>query len=381
MNNYKITKNRNHVYLSLILAIIFGILGGILGFMLTKTYSNNDYMSFWGEINLRNQGINGTSLIIQGAKKVVIEQDEKLNEIMLSTKKSLVGLYEKKSPPTNIININDFYNLKNPDTQGTVITSDGWILFSGNNYELLDKIIVIDANNNFYNPDKIIQDPLTDFYFLHLDKINNLPVRPLASADMVEVGKTIFIQSWNNKILTAKISSINLKSDFLKSSSLNENNFDRIYLDKTINEEFYNSSIFDLEGNIIGFVFKNGEIIPAYVFNSVLNSILISGKPNRPKLGIQYIDLSSWATQSDSLPEFGALIYSDNNMPAIEKGGAAEKAGLKSGDVIIGFDNINLNNKINLSKALSMFSAGQVIRLSFWRSGEKFDTDLTLGEF
>jgi serine protease Do len=370
-------KNNISIIHFLILAVIFGALGGFLGFLFFKSYIYKN-PAYWSEINLRNQGINGTSLIIQGAKKVIIEQDEKLAETISSTKKSLVGIYDKKNNLKNdSLGINNYYNLEKSDSQGIAITSDGWILTGKLSQNSSDKIIVIDENKDFYGINKIVNDPLTGFSFLRLDKAKNLPVRPLAGMETLEIGKTVFIQNWKNEVMTAKISSfiIPSSSEFI----IQESDFERIMLDKEIEKRFYNSSVFDLEGNIAGFVSDKGEIIPAYIFNSSLKSILSDESIIRPKIGVKYLDLGKWADSDGELPEFGALIYNEKNLPSVEKGSAADIAGLKTGDVILSLDNITLNNKINLSKALSMFSGNQKINFSYWRNGEKFNSEMTLG--
>jgi len=92
----------------------------------------------------------------------------------------------------------------------------------------------------------------------------------------------------------------------------------------------------------------------------------------RPFIGI-YPEEYHRVNQDDPIPvEVGIRIVD------VIPGHNAEKVGLKSGDVIVGVNDIQITNYPTLTKAISQFKAGDTINLTLYRKGSKFSQSMQL---
>ncbi|MFA6504416.1 MAG: PDZ domain-containing protein, partial [Patescibacteria group bacterium] len=87
------------------------------------------------------------------------------------------------------------------------------------------------------------------------------------------------------------------------------------------------------------------------------------------------------STASDDVtPSRGAWIKEDKRTGrAIVKDGAAEKAGLKSGDVILRVDRDIIDGSSDLSDIILQYRSGSDVTLRVWRIDKEIDVPLKLG--
>ena len=69
--------------------------------------------------------------------------------------------------------------------------------------------------------------------------------------------------------------------------------------------------------------------------------------------------------------ETGVYVYS------VQKGGAAEKAGLQAGDVIVKIGDYEVTGLEDVSAMTKYYNAGDTVTVEFYRGGEKQETELT----
>ena len=106
-----------------------------------------------------------------------------------------------------------------------------------------------------------------------------------------------------------------------------------------------------------------------------MRQILDFGEVRRGLLGvtIQTIDAESAAALGTEA-ENGALIT------GIEPGSAAEDAGLKVDDIIVGVDDRRINNNRELANAIGLKGSGESVLIEFFRSGEIQSVTAELGQ-
>jgi S1-C subfamily serine protease len=79
--------------------------------------------------------------------------------------------------------------------------------------------------------------------------------------------------------------------------------------------------------------------------------------------------------------DYGAwLARGDDGSPAVASGSAAEKAGLKEGDIILEFNGEKISNDNTLSKMINKYNAGDGVSLKILRSGEEKMLEAVLGQ-
>src|SRR5206468_10070456 len=114
--------------------------------------------------------------------------------------------------------------------------------------------------------------------------------------------------------------------------------------------------------------------IPIEVAARIKDEILTTGKVQHAKLGVNLQDVDQGFADSFKLdsPD-GALVAQ------VERGGAAERAGLKSGDVIRKVNGQPVVTGSDLQAVVSIARPGDKVGLDVWREGKLMHLDATLG--
>ena len=115
-----------------------------------------------------------------------------------------------------------------------------------------------------------------------------------------------------------------------------------------------------------------GFSIPASLAQRISEEIIKDGSGSHGLLGASVGDAS--ADQALASVTAGALVKE------VSSGGAAEKAGIKAGDVITAFNGIAVASATDLTAQVRSLAAGSDAKLTVYRDGKTQDIDVTLGE-
>jgi len=365
-------------------SLFSSVLGGVIAY----SYFFNDVYNLpcFGEIEYKN-GLK-PGIVIREAKKVVVEQDVKINEIINNTQTSIVGIFKKVKISSNKesldnqkFSLKEFYYVKDRVGQGLVVTSDGWIMTTFNPYKNKtfneDKFLqnyVVATKDQIYTIDKVLVDKFGPFVFLHIDT-RDLPVKSFADNDEILVGEEVIAVNYELSAWITYISYYGPNKELIKFSD--ENNLE-IKLSNSPNKEFFGAFVFDLSGKVVAFIDSEGNIIPIDNIKNVVNSLLKYQKIKRPSLGIYYIDLQD-LIRYDSNVKKGAIIYNEGKR-AIVKDSVAQKAGLQKGDIIVSINNIYIDKFNDLSSVIQDYLAGDKITITYLRGGKENNVDIILDE-
>ncbi|HQC49892.1 MAG: S1C family serine protease [Patescibacteria group bacterium] len=387
---------KNRLLPMIIVAFVCGFIAGVAGEIITRVYILNDYSIpyFYNEVNLDDLNYNRPGLIIRDAKKVVVNHDVKVAETINSIRPSLVGIYKNlgvngtsatsspATPATTTALVNlEYYKLDEPIFIGLIVTSDGWVAASLP--EALEKTfnikdyVAITADKKIYQLEQIstLKDLPGDLFFFRLAAVNNLTVRKITDQSEISLGQSVLaINDFNNAFLTS-ISSFRKSTALLSSDSLNA----RFSLANDLGDEFKNSFVFDIAGNLVAVISANKEIVPAFSYTRYWQSLLQNGTVTQPFLGVHYLDLSTLKVLGLNM-EKGAWLKSGENLPAIIKNSPAELAGLKEGDIISWINNQEINAYNDLANIISGFNPGDTINITYLRNGEEKIINVKLGE-
>jgi serine protease Do len=132
-----------------------------------------------------------------------------------------------------------------------------------------------------------------------------------------------------------------------------------------------NSQIYSRTGGFQGLAFA----IPVDVAANVQQQLLKTGKVERGRVGVGIQEVSQSLAQSFGLsrPQ-GALIAS------VEAGGPADKAGIKTGDVILAMDGKPVERSNELPPRVANVKPGNKTTFEVWRDGKKQQIAVTVGE-
>jgi serine protease Do len=133
-----------------------------------------------------------------------------------------------------------------------------------------------------------------------------------------------------------------------------------------------NSQIYSRSGGFMGLSFA----IPADVAAKVADQLKTHGKVSHGRLGVGIQPLDQSLAQSFGLPDSsGALVGT------VEKGSPAEKAGVKTGDVIRKIDSVAMNDSTDVTSRIGNAAPGTKIAVEVWRDGKPVTINATVGTF
>lgn len=362
--------------LTISLATLCGLAAGVCGAMLVNGYIFDGAYSSYSNQELNLNDLNNSSrsgLIIRDPKKVVVNQDVKVEETINSLSSSLVSIYKE--------NNTDYYSLEKPLFVGLVVTSDGWIM-SSLSPELKDNFgtkgyVVIASDRKIYKIDKInvVKNSPGDVIFFHLAGATNLSVRKIVPRSELSLGQSLIVLDNNKNVWPTNLSSFKKTPDVLSSDSINA----RLVLANNSDSLQKNSFIFNLSGDLTAVVGSNKEIIPAFSYNTYWQSFSNKEETLNPFLGINYLDLSLVRIPSINLTK-GALIYATSDKIAVVKNSPAASAGLIAGDIITWINNQELNSDNDLADLIANYKPGEKITITYLRGDQEKQLDVKLGE-
>jgi serine protease Do len=132
-----------------------------------------------------------------------------------------------------------------------------------------------------------------------------------------------------------------------------------------------NSQIYSRTGGYMGLSFS----IPIDVAVKIKDDLVRFGKVNRGRIGVGIQGVNRDLAESFGLDKpRGALVSS------VEAGSPAEKAGLKSGDVILSVDGKAIEQSVDLPRIVGETKPGTALALKVWRKGATQDVRVTVGE-
>lgn len=382
-----------------VIATIFGFISGLVGAIVARVnLLENAYDIPWfGEISYLDTDNSRSSLVIRNAKKVVVEEDDRVSEVADLVSSGIIGIYKNKNikidkeNTNNDFNLDDYYLASDRLAEGFVVTSDGWIVSNFlpdglekalNNKDkgeaFFSDFVVITDDGSISEIDKILFDENIPYSFWHIIS-NDLPVRNFVKGVDLQNGQSVVVVDSHGRVL---ISHILDKAKVGDQDIRNSDNYSkRIIISANDNIEIDDLFLFDLNGGLVGLFDSLGEIYSVDNFVPIINNLLKNKEIKRSVFGVNYIDLSQViSVTEDNVSQIGAMIYGDGKNVAIQKNSPAEKAGFQEGDIIVAVNNIAIDEKNDLAYVLSGFMYGDEVTMTFLRDGKKGSMEVVLGE-
>lgn len=358
------TSSKSWLIMILILATVLGLGGGVVGQLVSQSYIMESYFGIPGVSEINFPRDSRSSLVISGPKKVVVEQNDKVYETAQSVKSSLAGIYLKKNIDGKSGILDKYYQPSELVSQALVLSSDGWLITNfrpeGDDWSKYEMAV---NNKDVLKADKQIFDSVSGLSFVHVPA-SNLPVRGFADPSNLQSGQIVLSANWLGVNQVNMIAEVRHSSELVRQTD--KFNEEVILVDGII-KEASSPVVFNLAGEVVGFVNGQNKILPSAQLRSAIASILLKGKIERPSLGLSYVDLGKLVPSSAKAanqPSQGAVI--------VKSAGAAEqKLGLKEGDIVTQIGAIAISDSMPLNEALQTFKVGDKIDLVFTRDGKQ----------
>ena len=275
---------------------------------------------------------------------------------------------------------------------GIIISEDGYILTNNHivstssdedYYEVSSatKITVKLFNDDTEYEAKIVgTDEQTDLAVIKIDK-NNLPKAEFADSDSIKVGE--FAMAVGNplgmesSITCGVISAVNRKI-----TDSDGKTYTLIQTDAAINAGNSGGALVNSEGQVIGIntlklqgegIEGMGFAIPINSTEDITSQLIQYSKVRRPYIGITGMDLNEDIAKANNLV---VGVY----VKAVDDFSAAEKGGVKPGDVIIEADGQKITTMDELNEIKNKHQIGDTMTLKVNRDGQERELTITLAE-
>ena len=266
---------------------------------------------------------------------------------------------------------------------GVIISTDGYIL---TNHHVVDgaEQIKVDLNDNRTLDAKVVgSDQPSDLAVLKVDAAN-LPVLALGDSDKVRVGDVVLAignplgigQTVTMGIISAKGRQTGMSSgsfeDFLQTDApINQGNSGGALVSTNSELVGINSQILSPSGGSIGI----GFAIPSNMARTITDTLVKTGKVRRGQLGITVVKLNSEPAKALGIKETKGV-----GVAQVQAGSAADRAGLRKGDVITSFNGVEMTDPNVFRNLVASTAPGTDVSLTVIRDGREQQIRAELGE-
>jgi serine protease DegQ len=210
-----------------------------------------------------------------------------------------------------------------------------------------------------------------------------LPALAFGSIDQVKVGDVVlaignpfgFGSTVTMGIISATGRShlgINTFENFLQTdAAINPGNSGGALVDVSGNLLGINTAIYSRSGTSAGI----GFAIPANIAKQVLDSIVASGQVVRGYIGVETQDVTPELAEAFALPRRDGAIIA-----GVVRGGPADKAGIKTGDILIAVNGKAVTDSTGMLNLIAPLTPGGQAQLTVVRDKREQQIMLTVGQ-
>ena len=268
---------------------------------------------------------------------------------------------------------------------GIIISDDGYIATNNHVVENATKVTVGMSDKRTFEAKVVGTDPLTDLAVIKIDG-KNLPTAYLGNSDDLKVGQWVMAignpLALSSTVTAGIVSAIGRGQLGLIKDSYGVENF--IQTDAAINPGNSGGALVDLSGAVVGVnsaiaagntgtYIGYGFAIPINLVKSVAKDLIAHGKISRGYIGVNIGEVDDAMAKSLGLDKPKGII-----VQGLVEGGAASKADIKEGDVILKVDGREVNQPNQLQGYIASKSAGTTVKMTLFRDGKEIEREVTL---
>ncbi len=283
-----------------------------------------------------------------------------------------------------------WYDMFFEGRQGQSVSTGSGVVYSKDGYIITNKHVIANAerievilNKRTYDAELIGTDPSSDLAVLKIQG-NAFSSIKIGSSANVKVGEWVLAvgNPFNlNSTVTAGIVSAKGRELNLLSSRFPIESF--IQTDAAINPGNSGGALVNLQGELIGIntaiLSRTGNYtgygfaIPVDIVKKITDDLINYGEVQKAFIGANVSDLSEEMLVSMENTIDGGVII-DN----LQNDGAAQIAGLQTGDIIISVNGFEVDSKVEFEEQISFRSPGDEIRIQYLRDGKSGNASVRL---
>jgi len=265
---------------------------------------------------------------------------------------------------------------------GVIISPDGYIVTNNHVVENADSINIRLTNFEEYDAKIVGRDPKTDLALLKIEAKNSLPAVRMGDSEALRVGD--WVLAIGNPFGFEQTVTAGIVSG--KGRSLGSGPYENfIQTDASINPGNSGGPLFNLQGEMVGIntaIYSRGGgnigigfAIPVNMAKNIVGQIQEHGVVTRGWLGVMIQHVTPDLARHLKLDRpIGALVGE------VSPAGPAAAAGMRPGDVIIGYDGKEITQMSMVPTLVAQTPVGKEVKVTVIRQGKKKELMVTIGK-
>ncbi len=282
---------------------------------------------------------------------------------------------------------------------GVIIRPDGYIVTNNHVVANATKVQVTLNNNKTYEAKVIGTDPATDVALIKIDA-EGLPTLPFGDSDQIRLGEWVLAvgsplgyqlrSTITAGIVSAKGRSmahdprenntVHIESFIQTDAAVNPGNSGGALVNKMGELVGINTAIVSQTGSYSGYSFA----VPVNIVKKVVGDLIDFGSVKRAMLGVSMAGLTDalakdlkYDSVNDMLEKLKLSSAEGVYIVEVVKGGAAEKAGVRKGDVLLAIDGSAVKDGAAVQVKVNSFHPGDKAVLKIVRDGKEKEIEVT----
>ncbi len=266
---------------------------------------------------------------------------------------------------------------------GVIISPDGYIVTNNHVVGSADQIEVTLNDNRTFTATVVGKDPNTDIALIKIEA-EELPTIPFGDSDELKVGEWVLAvgnpfnltSTVTAGIVSAKARNINILNTEMKIESF-------IQTDAAVNPGNSGGALVNTRGELVGIntaiASRTGSFagysfaVPSSIVSKVVSDIREFGTVQRAVLGVSIMDITNDLAKAEGLKSMqGAYVLS------VGENTAAEKSGVKRGDVIVNVNGTKIATSSELQEQIGRYRPGDKIYIEVLRDNATKRLDVEL---
>ena len=402
LKKLKFSENRAfNIFLFLLVAFVFGGIGGLI----TGSYFYSQIKSQLAELNIELP----ESTVIE--KETILEKENVYLPETTQEKAIIEAVNQVSGAVVSIIiteDVEQYYFTPFEDVpfqkrtekqevgggSGFIVSEDGMIL-TNKHVVLSDNAdyTVLTNDGKTFPAQVLARDPFQDLAIIKIESEKPLTTVKLGDSDSLQIGQTVIaignvLGEFQNSISVGVISGLG-RTITASGGGLVETLEGVIQTDAAINQGNSGGPLLNLKGEVVGInsaTVVGGEnigfAIPVNKAKKGIEQVKNLGRIVYAFLGVRYIPINETIQEENNLQvDYGIWIHKGTlEEPAIFPGSAAEKAGLREGDIILEFNEEKITAENSLAKIIVRYDPGDKVVLKILRDNQERNIELTLDE-
>lgn len=265
---------------------------------------------------------------------------------------------------------------------GVIVSEDGYVLTNNHVVEGADELTVTLFDDKKYDAELVGTDPKSDLAVVKI-KAPGLHAARLGDSDELKVGQWVVAagspfnleQSITAGIVSAKgRSNVGIADyeDFIQTdAAINPGNSGGPLVSLKGEVVGINTAIFSKSGGYMGV----GFAIPSNMVKRVMDSLIKDGEVTRGFIGVMIQKLDESLAKSFNYDSTEGALVSE-----VDLEGPAAKAGIKSGDIIVNFNNEKVKGPSELKNAVGRTAPDERVSVRLFRDGKMKELKLKVGK-